>query len=434
MSKPEQRSASGTRLNPALAKVTSSRRKSRQKTPTILSAFSGLGGLDLGLEKAGFRNVGCIEFDPIARASLKANWPKRRLIHPHDITIVAQSLQPCDVGLRRRQLSMLAGGPPCQPFSKAAQWSHKAMQGMKDPRAKCLAGFVQLIDRFLPSVVLIENVQGFASGRHNAVAKLNKSLREINRKSGTSYRLFSKIVDASEHGVPQKRNRAILIAFRDGRAFEFPVPLTLSEPVTAWEAFRGLTTTKRAPNRPENWGALLPSIPEGQNYLWHTRHGGGRSLFGYRTRFWSFLLKLSKRQPAWTIPAQPGPYTGPFHWENRPLTRSELLRLQSFPASWKVKGDRPDQVRQIGNATPPLLAELIGRAVAAHLLGKRFNGSPKLAIPRARSEIPRAERVRPIPRKFEKLIKRRADHPGTGRGPCPIPLTSTDQAKQRKAA
>ena len=71
------------------------------------------------------------------------------------------------------------------------------------------------------------------------------------------------------------------------------------------------------------WADLLPSIPEGQNYLWHTDRGGGRPLFGYRRRFWSFLLKLSKHRPSWTLSAQPGPSTGPFHWTNRPLAVRE---------------------------------------------------------------------------------------------------------------
>lgn len=409
-------------------------RKRSLSSPTFLSVFSGLGGLDLGLEKAGFTNVGCIEFDPVARESLKANHPRRRLISPHDVTSVAQQLKPRDLGLKRRQLFILAGGPPCQPFSKAAQWSHKAMKGMKDPRAKCFASFIQLIERFLPRVVLIENVQGFVSGRNNAIAKLEKSLRQINKTEGTSYKLSWKVVDASQYGVPQRRYRAILVARRDGSDFKFPDPLTLQAPVTAWEALRGLRVKTNVPARPEHWGELLPSIPEGWNYQWHTRRGGGESLFGYRTRFWSFLLKLSKRAPAWTISAQPGPYTGPFHWKNRPLTKSELLRLQSFPASWKVSGDRADQVRQIGNATPPLLAEIVGRAIATQMRKKGYRSAPKLSIPRARNAIPRREPVTRIPRKFRKLIKKRADHPGTGRGPSPVVISSSDRGEQRKAA
>src|SRR4029079_12045835 len=112
------------------------------------------------------------------------------------------------------------------------------------------------------------------------------------------------------------------------------------------------------------WADLLASIPEGKNYLWHTNRGGGHQLFGYRTRYWSFLLKLAKDEPSWTLPAHPGPATGPFHWDNRPLSVAEMLSLQSFPAAWRVEGERrADHVTQIGNATPPLLAELLGRCV-----------------------------------------------------------------------
>jgi DNA (cytosine-5)-methyltransferase 1 len=414
--------------------IARTKRRGRSKAPTVLSAFSGLGGLDLGLEHAGFRNIGCIEIDRIARESLGSNRPNRKFISPHDVTRIAQVLKPKDLKLRKRGLFMLAGGPPCQPFSKAAQWSHRAMKGLKDPRARCFAGFTQLIETFLPQVVLIENVQGFASGKNNAVKKLKKSLRQINEANGTKYRLYHWVVDAAAYGVPQKRKRAILIAFRNGLKFRFPAPTTPHEPVTSWEAFRQLTCINRVPKRPNHWGRLLPSIPEGQNYLWHTRHGGGLSLFGYRTRFWSFLLKLAKNQPAWTISAHPGPYTGPFHWENRPLTKSELLRLQSFPASWQVKGTRKAQVRQIGNATPPLLAEIIGRAIAIQLLEKRYSDGPKLAIPRTSKNIPNAERVAAVPKRFQKFIKARPDHPGTGRGPCPISIAATNEGNRARAA
>ena len=86
--------------------------------PTVLSAFSGLGGLDLGLEAAGFEHRGCIEIDEFARRSLKANrdtWP---LLEAGDIHEVAAVLRPSDLGLARRELTLLAGAPPCQPFSK----------------------------------------------------------------------------------------------------------------------------------------------------------------------------------------------------------------------------------------------------------------------------------------------------------------------------
>ena len=94
----------------------------------------------------------------------------------------------------------------------------------------------------------------------------------------------------------------------------------------------------------------------------------GLPLFGYRCKFWSFLLKLAKNQPSWTLPANPGPSTGPFHWSNRPLSIREMLRLQTFPASWKLPDvSRVTKVRLVGNATPPLLTEILGRSIGAQL-------------------------------------------------------------------
>ncbi len=404
------------------------------RSHTFLSAFTGLGGLDLGLETAGFRNIGCIEFDDVARASIRANHPRRRLIEPHDITAVGSALKPAQLGIKRRELFILAGGPPCQPFSKAAQWSHRAMQGMKDPRSKCFAGFIHLIESFLPKVVLIENVQGFVTGRAGALARLRRSLCEINRTHGTRYRISHRIVDAADFGVPQRRNRAIIVALREGGRFKFPEPTSAGSPVSAWAALRSLSH-RRWPKKPlRHWAKLLPSIPEGSNYLWHTRCGGGERLFGYRTRFWSFLLKLAKVAPSWTISAQPGPYTGPFHWDNRPLTPAEMLRLQSFPSSWKVRGGHAARVRQIGNATPPLLAEVIGRQIAVLLLGKRFRGNPRLAIANPACKPPAPRPPSAVPPEFLPLVRRHRDHPGTGLGPAPISIQLPDANKARHAA
>jgi hypothetical protein len=77
------------------------------------------------------------------------------------------------------------------------------------------------------------------------------------------------------------------------------------------------------------WGDLLRSIPEGENYLWHTDRGGGLPLFGWRTRYWSFLLKLAKRLPSWTIQAQPGSAIGPFHWDTPNTSSPDDARSQS---------------------------------------------------------------------------------------------------------
>ena len=180
---------------------------------TVLSAFSGLGGLDLGLEAASFIHVGCIEYDEWARRSLKANrgdeWP---LLDPGDISVLAPRMRPSTLGLKQRDLGLLAGGPPCQPFSKAAQWSAAARVGLDDVRSHCLLDFLDLVKVFLPRALLIENVSGFVQGEVSALGVIEDHLGAINRSEGTQYALQKLVVDAADYGVPQRRHRALLVA------------------------------------------------------------------------------------------------------------------------------------------------------------------------------------------------------------------------------
>ena len=122
------------------------------------------------------------------------------------------------------------------------------------------------------------------------------------------------------------------------------------------------------------WADLLPTIPEGLNYLWHTSRGGGVPLFGWRTRYWSFLLKLAKSKPSWTIQAQPGSAIGPFHWKNRKLSARELCRLQTFPDDLSFDTSQNQIQRMIGNAVPSLLAEVLAWEIRTQLLGAAAGG------------------------------------------------------------
>ena len=277
----------------------------------------------------------------------------------------------------------------------------------------------------------MENVTGFVQGANAAVASIHDALSRINDRQGTSYRLQTRVLDAERFGVPQKRRRAILVALRDGSDFRWPEP-THDFPVRAWDAFVGLRDTTPPPEASGRWAGLLPSIPEGRNYLWHTDRGGGQPLFGYRTRYWSFLLKLAKALPSWTLSAQPGPSSGPFHWENRPLRVSELLRLQTFPASWIVEGGRREQVLQVGNATPPLLGEILGRSLMT-MMGKEPSGHLSHAVPFT-GEVPAEEPVMPVPSSFLVNEGYHAAHPGTGRGPRPRVDRSSRSAIRARGA
>jgi DNA (cytosine-5)-methyltransferase 1 len=163
------------------------------------------------------------------------------------------------------------------------------------------------------------------------------------------------------------------------------------------------------------WGDLLPSIPEGENYLWHTDRKGGAPLFGWRTRYWSFLLKLSKRLPSWTVQAQPGSAIGPFHWDSRRLTFAELSRIQTFPDGLTVDCGRTEMQRMLGNAVPSLVAEVLAREIRRQLLDAPIKMPLKLLPPR-RDNVPPPVKLSIVPRKYHQHIGIHDAHPGTGKG------------------
>jgi DNA (cytosine-5)-methyltransferase 1 len=174
---------------------------------------------------------------------------------------------------------VLAGGPPCQPFSKAAQWSALARTGLEDVRSHCLRDFLKIVESFLPRIVLIENVAGFVRGPVSARVEIEQAIEEINERQRVSYTTHHRIVDAADYGVAQHRQRAIIIISRDGRAPAWPRPTHADNPLRTWDA-SGHLEVDDPPKALGKWADLLPSIPEGENYIWHTRYGGGRPLFG----------------------------------------------------------------------------------------------------------------------------------------------------------
>lgn len=388
-----------------------------------ISLFTGAGGLDLGFEAAGFSIVASVELDRDARQTIAKNRPNWRLLQQGDIHLV----DPCDTlqgpRLNRRELDVLIAGPPCQAFSKSAFWSNGTTERLEDPRATVFTPLLEIIETALPRAVLIENVGGIVT-KDDVISAVRRRLARINRLEGTKYRLGVFRLNALDFGVPQRRERAFLIAFRDGRMFSPPARTHgegNAEEIwrTAWDAIGDLVHIQ-VPDELKlcgKWAELLPSIPEGENYLFHTSKGEGLPLFGWRTRYWSFLLKLAKALPSWTLQAQPGPATGPFHWYNRQLSIREMCRLQTFPDSYQIYGSYRSARRQIGNAVPAALAEAVARQLREYLdEGARFEGPPSLATPK-RPACPNPEPPKRLNSRYRVLIGSHADHPGTGRGP-----------------
>ena len=395
---------------------------------SAISLYTGIGGLDFGFEAAGFRTAVAVEFDPVACRTIRLNRPDWNVIE-RDIHEVSSEEILDSAGLRRGEADILIGGPPCQPFSKSSYWVNGDALRLDDPRADTLTAYLRVLRDTSPKAFLLENVYGLVyKAKDEGLQHLLDGIASINREIGTNYQIGWKLLNAAHFGVPQLRERVFLIGSRDGKSFRCPHPthgspdksalLDGHEPYrTAWDAIGGLP---EAPNEPSlevggKWGALLPSIPEGQNYLWHTNRGGGLQLFGWRTRYWSFLLKLAKNRPSWTIQAQPGSAIGPFHWRSRKLTGHEMCRLQTFPDGLVFDCGRTEIQKMLGNAVPSLLAEALARAIRRQLLGDERELGALSLMPPIRSPVPDPEPVASVPSRYLKLIDNHPDHPGEGR-------------------
>jgi len=396
-----------------------------------ISLFSGIGGLDFGFEAAGFKTRVALEFNKYACQTLRnnRNWP----VIEADINAVSSDDILKLAKLKPGEADVLIGGPPCQPFSKAGYWSRGDSLRLDDPRADTLVAYLRVLRDTRPRAFLLENVYGLAyEGKDEGLQFLLSGIEQINRTTGTSYKVNWKVINCAEYGVPQIRERVFLVGSREGRSFHFPEP-THGKPedinsdlfsnreqfMTAWDAIGDLD----APSADEletlrpggKWGDLLPSIPEGENYLWHTDRKGGKPLFGWRTRYWSFLLKLAKRLPSWTVQAQPGAAIGPFHWDSRRLTFQELCRLQTFPSGLSMGFGRTEMQRMLGNAVPSLVAEVLARDIRRQLLDSSSRSRIQLMPSRSQLVPPPIKPAR-VPRKYHEMIGIHAAHPGTGKG------------------
>lgn len=396
-----------------------------------VSLFSGCGGLDFGFEAAGSEIVLKTDFDKHSCNTLRLNSSGHSAIIESPIEEITQRDIRNVVGVSTNAVDILIGGPPCQPFSKSAYWSKGDTLRLNDPRSNTLNEYFRIVEEIRPRAFLLENVHGINySGKEEGLRFILERIRDINRKTGTNYNPGWRILNAADFGVPQLRVRFFLVAFRNGEEFRFPAPSHVDiefrhstfcdnkKPYTpAWSAIGNII-----PDPDEKldvggkWTELLPSIPEGENYLWHTEKKGGLPLFGWRTRYWSFLLKLAKNKPSWTIQAQPGSAIGPFHWNNRKLSWREMAAIQTFPNSFKIVGPRAEIQRQIGNAVPSLLAEVLARRIIDQMRGKTISTSCVLEVSKQIENIPAPESPGDVPAKFLHLIGKHSPHPGAGKG------------------
>jgi DNA (cytosine-5)-methyltransferase 1 len=371
-----------------------------------ISLFTGAGGLDLGFEAAGFRTVAAVEQNEVARQTLLINrdafFPdlSADAIRADVVTLNVKELL-AEAGVRPGEIDLLHGGPPCTPFSKSGYWLEYKRLGA-DPKASLLDSYVDVLAEAQPRAFLMENVYALGYRNHNqpVFERFQQGVKDA------GYTFDFKVVLAADHGVPQLRQRLICVGLRldevDGDpsdwAFGWPAEThagphetrrgwdeQLLPHVSVGRALEGLSSEANPPEEGEvadgTYSEELQAVPPGDNYLfWTEKRGHLAPRFEWRSRYWSFLLKLHPDRPSPTIQGQPGPWVGPFHWESRRLRVAELKRLMTFPDEFFVSGTRRDRQLQLGNAVPPSLARVLGEALARTLEPARATGDLMVVV------------------------------------------------------
>ena len=341
-----------------------------QKVRT-LSLFSGAGGLDIGFSDAGFEIVDAVEIERKFCDTLELNTGKgKRFANSRVNCIDIREFS----GHRLGKIDFIVGGPPCQTFSAAGRRANGVL-GTTDARGVLFREYVRLLKELRPKGFLFENVYGLTG------AQGGKAWREIQDSfAEVGYRIFSRVLDAADYGVPQHRERLIIVGVREGE-YKFPRPthgpdsLAKTPYYNAGTAIRGLALTEeeQKPGLGGRFGHLLEDIPPGLNYSYYTKEmGHPRPVFAWRSKFSDFLYKADPDAPVRTIKAQGGAYTGPLHWGNRFFALSEYKRLQTFPDDYEISGGKQVAVKQIGNSVPPQLARMLAISIQEQLFGVQF--------------------------------------------------------------
>ena len=323
-----------------------------------LSLFSGVGGLDIAFHDAGFSVSHAVEIDERFVTTLRANvGPGGYLEGTEVVCRDIREFHP-PTGMK---IDFILGGPPCQSFSAAGRRA-AGVAGTQDDRGVLFREYVRLLDALKPAGFLFENVYGITGAEGG---KAWESIQTAFAAAG--YTIASRILDTSDFGVPQHRERMFIVGMRDGR-FLFPRPTHGPDSpdgrkaVSACEAIAGSAPTDREMNASVGgrFGHLLAEIPPGLNYSFFTEEmNHPKPIFAWRSKFSDFLYKADPQTPIRTLKAQGGQYTGPFHWDNRPFGLAELKRLQTIPDDYQIVGKRQVAMHQIGNSVPPQVARIL---------------------------------------------------------------------------
>ena len=329
----------------------------------VLSLFSGAGGLDIGFHDAGFDVVECNEIEEKFAATLIENSRKEGMLAGTKVICTDIKNYYPKIG----KIDFVIGGPPCQTFSAAGARA-SGVQALDDERGNLFREYVRLLKVLKPKGFLFENVYRIVGAQGGRPWKL---IQEAFRDAG--YQLSWRILDAADYGVPQFRERLIIVGVQnDEYLFPFPSHGPDSKDsknhYAAGHAIRGLNPKLTKLQIGGRHGHLLNDIPPGLNYSFYTeRMGHPTPIFGWRSKFSDYLYKADPEMPIRTLKAQGGQYSGPFHWNSRVFTIDEMKRLQTFPDKYRLVGSRQSVIHQLGNSVPPQLSRILAMSVKMQL-------------------------------------------------------------------
>lgn len=342
--------------------------------PRYVSLFTGAGGLDIGLERAGLVPVSLCEIENDYCRTLERNrgWIHKdgysyfegaRIVNADIREVTARDLYSQD------DLDLVVGGPPCQAFSSAGK-----QLSVLDPRGALLAEFYRIIDALKPKMFLFENVRGLVTSRNRLGEPGGVITELIHILEGIGYSCRAGLLNSADYGSHQRRVRCFILGARNGVAPFFPEPefgrnadlftkgwrslreflLLHAESDCSTFTYPSAELMKQLEDTPDGSGIKSPGRPE------ETRPGGH---WGYRQG--TFIADLD--MPARTVTGSASQDWVRWNSVLRRLTFNEVKMLQGFPEDWIVEGTKSQRYKQIGNAVPTVFGEALGKIIESHL-------------------------------------------------------------------
>lgn len=355
----------------------SPKQQAKSCKPSVVSFFSGCGGMDEGFKAAGFKILACMDIEEWACDTLRVNNADTVIVgpptHSGDIKAIPPKKFQDLAGIRPESIDVFTGGPPCQPFSQAA--SQRFLKGDERFKRKgfddfekgtLLFDYVKYIEYFLPKVFLLENVPGLI--QMDGGRQLNHALERLT-SLGYSHTTPA-VLEAADYGVPQYRKRVIVWGTRIGAINPVvPQPTHCKNETLFQQPFNTVAHALSGIS-----SRLSNHIPREHKNSSVARY---RTLeFGKREKL-GRVDRLDPKKPSKTVIAGGMNGGGRSHLHPfiaRTLTVRECARLQTFSDDFVFQGNMSRQFTQVGNAVPPLLAEHFAREIGASVFGMKFNG------------------------------------------------------------